>query len=77
MTSTIPMPKPHWGEFWQAPIEDDAPIPTDVQMDYDTGRYRRILHVEAYRAHKAAWWEQERAEIQRWLQQRDTPCTSG
>jgi len=70
MKNAMPMPKPHWGESWAAPIEDDLPIPADVEMDFDTGRYRHILHVEVYRAQSAAWWAQEKAEIQRWLASR-------
>ena len=50
-----PFPQTPWGEFWTPPIEDDLPVPSDVELDKDTGRYRHIINRPQYRADIQAW----------------------
>lgn len=57
------MPDIVWGNFWTPPVEDGAPIPKDVEFDYDTGRYRRALD----KAARNAWLQQELSDIRAWL----------
>ena len=57
------MPDVVWGDFWKPPVEDDMPIPKDVEFDYDTRRYRRALD----KAARNAWLQQELSDIRAWL----------
>lgn len=57
------MPDVVWGDFWKPPVEDDMPIPKDVEFDCDTGRYRRALD----KAARNAWLQQELSDIRAWL----------
>ena len=57
------MPDIVWGEFWTPPAEDDVPIPEGIELDYDTGRYRRALD----KAARNAWLQQELSDLRAWL----------
>ena len=59
------MPKKVWGDFWTPPEEDDQPIPADVDMDYDTFRYRHVIDQTAF----DAWIAHELADIESWAAQ--------
>ena len=50
-----PFPQTPWGEIWVAPVEDDLPVPLDVEFDHDTGRYRHIINRPQYSADIRAW----------------------
>ena len=62
-----PFPQTPWGEFWVAPVEDDMPVPSDVEFDIDTGRYRHIIDCEGYRAKMQEWKQRELIGINKWL----------
>ena len=63
MTDKIPMPDIVWGDFYKPPVEDDMPIPKDVEFDFDTGRYRRALD----KAAREAWLQSELSYLRVWL----------
>jgi hypothetical protein len=62
-----PFPQTPWGEFWVAPVEDDMPVPSDVEFDIDTGRYRHIIDREGYQAKVQEWKQRELTGINKWL----------
>ena len=61
------MPQTPWGAFWVSPVEDNMPIPSDVEFDIDTRRYRHIIDYEAYRAKMHEWTQQEMNDSNKWL----------
>ena len=57
------MPDTIWGDFWTPPVEDDVPVPKDVEFDHDAGRYRHVVDSSA----RDAWAQHELADIREWL----------
>jgi hypothetical protein len=51
----LPFPQQEWGDFWMPPVEDDAPFPLDVELDFDTRRWRYIINRAQYRAALDVW----------------------
>jgi len=64
---STPFPQTPWGEFWVAPVEDDMPVPSDVEFDIETGRYRHIIDREGYQAKVQEWKQRELTDINKWL----------